>query len=275
MGTKKTGKGRRKIGRKKRACGPRFVTANSPFRFCQPSAVLGAAPGRDLRHAGLNAALPPVGNGHRRAALCGKQAALPDLIVVRWIDPLPRESLPAYARRLAAVIDPGTPCLVGGCSFGGMVATEMCWHLDARACLLISSIRSPGELPYYFALTHCALLATQLLRLVPLASRTTLPITRHVLPCGSSRRLSNWPAIRAVFCNGPPGRYSPGSRVRHQAPVVAIHGTRDRILPCRNVHADEYVEGGGHLLPLTHPEEVNRFLHSQLERFDDSTGEVA
>lgn len=217
------------------------------------------------------------GMGIDERLYAAQQAALPDLIAVRWIDPLPRESLPAYARRLAAVIDPGTPCLVGGCSFGGMVAAEMCRHLDARACLLISSIRSPGELPYYFrVLTHCALLATQPLRLVPLASHSTLPITRHVLPRrlvpaveqlasnpGSFLQWASW-AILTWQPSAPPG-----------VPVVAIHGTHDRILPCRNVHADEYVEGGGHLLPLTHPEEVSRFLHCQLERFDESDGEVA
>lgn len=202
-----------------------------------------------------------------------QQAALPDLILVRWIAPLSRESLPDYARRLAATIDPGTPCLVGGCSFGGMVAVEMCRHLDARACLLISSIRGPHELPCHFrALRHWALLATQPLRMVPLASRTALPIARHVLPRrlvpaveqlashpGSFLQWASW-AILTWQPSAPPS-----------VPVLAIHGTHDRILPFRNVHADECVEGGGHLLPLTHPEEVNRFLSSQLGRYGQRT----
>lgn len=217
------------------------------------------------------------GMGIDERLYAAQQAVLPNLIAVEWIAPLPRESLPAYAQRLAATIDPGTACLVGGCSFGGMVAAEMCRHLHARACLLISSIRSPGELPCYFrVLTHCALLATQPLRLVPLMSRTTLPIIRHVLP----RRLV--PAVEQLASN--PGSFLQWASwailtwqpsTPPSVPVVAIHGTHDRILPFRNVHADECVEGGGHLLPLTHPEEVSRFLHRQLERFDASTGDIA
>jgi hypothetical protein len=48
-----------------------------------------------------------------------QKEAFPDVITPAWIHPAKRESLPAYARRLAAKIDPGGPCLVGGCSLGG------------------------------------------------------------------------------------------------------------------------------------------------------------
>src|SRR5262245_55843221 len=72
-----------------------------------------------------------------------QRVAFPDLRVPAWIDPLPGESLRGYAARLARRIDPGRPCLVGGASFGGMVALEMAPHLQADACVLIGSVRSP------------------------------------------------------------------------------------------------------------------------------------
>src|SRR5438874_871766 len=77
-------------------------------------------------------------------------AALPSLIIPPWIEPDGRESLGAYARRLARCIDPGGPCFVGGASFGGMVALEMAVHLRAEACFLVASIRSGRELPWRF-----------------------------------------------------------------------------------------------------------------------------
>src|SRR5262249_3648447 len=76
-----------------------------------------------------------------------QRAAFPSLRVPAWIAPRPGEPLRAYAARLARQVDPGCPCLVGGASFGGVVALEMAPLLQARACVLIGSIRAPDELP--------------------------------------------------------------------------------------------------------------------------------
>ncbi len=54
-----------------------------------------------------------------------QQADFPGLVVPDWIEPRPKEPLPAYAARLARLVDPGRPCLVGGASFGGLVALEL------------------------------------------------------------------------------------------------------------------------------------------------------
>ncbi len=43
-------------------------------------------------------------------------------------------------------------------------------------------------------------------------------------------------------------------------PVHHIHGSTDKIIPADRVKADVIVEGAGHLVNLTHPEEVNSFL---------------
>ena len=74
-------------------------------------------------------------------------AAFPSLTVARWIAPAQSESLAAYAERMALALDPGRPCLVGGVSFGGIVAMEMARHLRARACIVIASSRDVDGLP--------------------------------------------------------------------------------------------------------------------------------
>src|SRR4051812_39953876 len=78
--------------------------------------------------------------------------AFRNLRVQPWIDPLPRESIRAYAARLAPLIDPGVPCIVGGASFGGVVALELAQHLRSLACILIGSIHSPSGLPWRWRL---------------------------------------------------------------------------------------------------------------------------
>ena len=94
-------------------------------------------------------------------------AAFPNLRVQPWVPPLPGESLRRYAARLAPLVDPGQPCLVGGASFGGVVALELAARLPALGCILIGSIRSPAGLPWRWRLLRpIAMLGPKVLRVV-------------------------------------------------------------------------------------------------------------
>ena len=57
--------------------------------------------------------------------------------------------------------------------------------------------------------------------------------------------------IEAVLCWRP----TPVHR-----PIYHIHGALDRLIPVRRVNPTQIVPDGGHLLPLTHGEQVNSFL---------------
>ncbi len=43
-------------------------------------------------------------------------------------------------------------------------------------------------------------------------------------------------------------------------PIVHIHGNRDFVLPAALTTPDSVVRGGGHIVTLTHPQEVNEYL---------------
>jgi pimeloyl-ACP methyl ester carboxylesterase len=47
-------------------------------------------------------------------------------------------------------------------------------------------------------------------------------------------------------------------------PFWHIHGTRDEVFPMGRVGATHIVKGGGHMLTMSHPEEVNRILQQIL-----------
>lgn len=187
-----------------------------------------------------------------------------ELIVPDWIPPEPHEAFSQYAKRMAEHINPGTTCVIGGISFGGMLALEMAPHLKARACILISSVRSPDELP------------ARLLRMRPLTSLLPLipsplngRLARLALALGGERlgtstrtflqqlqsanaHFLRW-ASRAVLSWQPEYK---GSAV----PIHQIHGDRDHVLPHGLTRPDVIVAGGGHLLTITHPNEVNAFI---------------
>jgi predicted esterase len=72
-----------------------------------------------------------AGMGADERLFAPQREAFPQLVVPKWIEPVPGESLAEYARRFAEYVDPGVECYVGGASFGGFVALEVARHLTA------------------------------------------------------------------------------------------------------------------------------------------------
>src|SRR6185503_21033432 len=67
-----------------------------------------------------------------------QRAAFPGLEVPPWLDPHPGETLPAFAARMADRVGPTGPLVLGGVSFGGMVALEMARLVQPRAVVLVA-----------------------------------------------------------------------------------------------------------------------------------------
>ena len=196
-----------------------------------------------------------------------QRAAFPQLTVAKWIDPTPGESLAAYAARLARHVDPGRPCYVGGASFGGFVAIEAARHLDARACFLIGSARGPGELPLR---VRALRRASRLLPFLPFAwagplARLGLGASGWAMSTTSGRVLRQLADADAAFLRWACGAvlsWEPPSELG--IPIHQIHGGNDRVLPVRRTRADVVVPGAGHVLSLTHAEDVNRFIRDRM-----------
>src|SRR5437764_11227763 len=69
-------------------------------------------------------------------------------VFINWIEPLKTENITQYAGRLKEQIKDPEP-IIGGLSFGGMVAVEIAKQLPAKKIILISSSKSKKEIPYY------------------------------------------------------------------------------------------------------------------------------
>jgi len=174
------------------------------------------------------------------------------LKVPSWIEPFPRESLQAYAARLAKVVDPSVPCIIGGASFGGIIALEMSPHLQTMACVLIGAARSPKE--KVIASVGCVVLARGTVRRLKRLSQTESAFVR-------------W-AICAVL------RWSPSPAAQAML-VDHIHGSADRIFPVELVRPSVIVPGGSHALSLFSPGAVNDFLIRVIERTKPSANPQA
>lgn len=186
---------------------------------------------------------------------------LPNSTIIHWLEPESDESLSEYAQRLAATI-PDSDCFVAGVSFGGIVAVELSRVIRPRGCFLISSIRSPRELPPWFRI--CRVLsglkpqytlnaAGCAAAVVPRRIRTH-STTRAAKLAGTAGRWHRW-ATSAVL-RWKPAETAPGY------PVCHIHGDRDTTFPVRYTDPDVVIKNGGHVLPLTHAGDVAKAIRS-------------
>ena len=185
-----------------------------------------------------------------------------------WLTPDRSETIGDYARRLAETLD-GEPCIVGGASFGGIVALHLAEHVNAEAVILIGSIKSPSQLPRYARWSRPFRFVVPFIpiRLLQFVARPfTLQAMRRCAPFAyglvsqfrdsdpavfkwSLSRILDWSTTPTVSC-----------------PVYHLHGDRDWTLPLRHTDPDEIVTGGGHVLSLTHPGEVNAYIEKVLNQ---------
>jgi pimeloyl-ACP methyl ester carboxylesterase len=190
-----------------------------------------------------------------------------ELIPVKWLTTFKNETLPAYAKRLSAQIDLSRPFYLMGVSFGGMCAIEIAKLLHPVRTIIISSAKGPGELPWYFTVS----------RLIPfhlwLGDRFAIWLAAHSkwlfgVKKGEQAELfydmmDKAPedyTVRAINCIVKWKNTSLPGNLTH------IHGTRDRIIPIRNVKNCIPVKGGTHFMIMNSAGELNRILNDLLNK---------
>lgn len=192
-----------------------------------------------------------------------QRRAIADLHIVEWVAHRSSETLRDYAARMADAAGVRDGDIIGGASMGGMVALEVAALAKVRGVLLIGSCRSPA------ALSGQANNAARLGRVTP---DLLLENLRRFAPwairqLGARRdedratllEMANTCDMRFLKWAGDAIVHWPG-RETLDVPVRHIHGTRDRIISPRHVHADALVAGAGHVPSLTHASEVNAFI---------------
>ncbi|MCA9194324.1 MAG: hypothetical protein KDB03_21290 [Planctomycetales bacterium] len=81
-----------------------------------------------------------------------QKQAFPKLIVPEWPIPDVKDTLDTYCKRIAAQLSSDVRVcqdnlVVGGASFGGIIAFHVAKYLEPKAIILIGSVQTPFELP--------------------------------------------------------------------------------------------------------------------------------
>jgi pimeloyl-ACP methyl ester carboxylesterase len=178
-----------------------------------------------------------------------------------WIPPKPKESLRAYALRLAEGIDRSFPFAIIGLSFGGMLAIEIASVFHPQKTILISSIPTKKDLPWHFHLAG----KMRINKLVP-------PIKLKSIPRFIASFFGVESKTDALFFQQLLNRTDPyfskwamdailkWDRTERPARVVRIHGSMDRVLPIGHGKVDYVIRGGGHFMVFNRAEVISGIL---------------
>ena len=182
---------------------------------------------------------------------------------IRWITPIPKESMGDYAQRILPQITEESPILMG-VSFGGMIALEIAKLIPVEKIILISSARSSNAIPSYFKLV--AKLRIQKL-IPPGALKKPNEMTYWFFGVTTKEHkallasiMKDTDEIFFMWALETITLWKNNTPTNH---VIQIHGTKDRILSLQS--ADYLVEGGGHLMIVTRANEISVILKNVLK----------
>ena len=195
-----------------------------------------------------------------------------EIVTPAHAEPAQEETLPHYAARIADSLKIQPADIVGGISFGGMVAGEIARQRPVAGLILLGSCLRPDRLPrsYRWIERFGVFIPDFLLSFRswrPLVRWRFAPLTHeaesclidmaHASDCAQirtfGRMVMNWNGVKNIDC-----------------PIVAIHGDRDRVIPLHCADAHVILKDAGHAFTLTHADEtisaIRVFLRTRVNR---------
>ncbi len=207
-----------------------------------------------------------------------------DLECPAWLAPQRDEPFDSYAHRWAQRLEPQQsdrrPLLLGGVSFGGLVAMQMAKHLRPRAVILIGSCRSKHAKPRGWSV------ARRLGDMIPrrLFGSAAMALAARGVALFDGLDDTHRALLIKMAGQSDPDRVRWGGHAcadwdfsaHHEPgfpPIHQIHGRHDPIIPLHDGDPDVVIPDGRHLINLSHPTTVNRFIMDVVRRYADARPE--
>ena len=186
-------------------------------------------------------------------------------IHLNWVPPLKKESIEAYAQRMADRITEPDPVIIG-LSFGGIMAIEIAKLIPVKKLIIISSAKGKQELPPYF--TICRYIPFH--KLMPL--RVISMNEKAMFYIFGTRTIEQKKNLVSIINNSITGfnewaidRIVNWTNKQIPAKLVHIHGDADKLLPYRFVKADHTISNGGHFMIVNQAKEISALLQKLIQ----------
>lgn len=183
---------------------------------------------------------------------------------IKWTLPQKDESIEGYASRIIDQIKDSNPTLIG-ISFGGMMAIEVSKQIDIEKVILIASAKKREEIPFYFRLIG----KLRIHSFIP--SKLLINSTKITYWLFGIKSKDEKELLKQIIYNTKPiflkwaiDKIIKWQNTCQMKNLKHIHGSNDRILPFHFVNADFTIKKAGHLVPLTHPQELMDILAKEI-----------
>jgi pimeloyl-ACP methyl ester carboxylesterase len=191
-----------------------------------------------------------------------------ELIAPDHVEPQAGESLAVFAERTAEAHGLGPDDVVGGVSFGGMLAAQISSRRKVAGVVLLASCHQPRRLQArYRAVEFFSRALPDLFlglrswpplvrgRFAPVDERNAellIEMARGYPPAllrRFGRMIVEWQGVETFSC-----------------PMLSVHGADDRIIPLSCIDTQLVLPAAGHAISLTHPEPINAAIRDFLRR---------
>ncbi|MEZ4774688.1 MAG: alpha/beta hydrolase [Bacteroidia bacterium] len=189
------------------------------------------------------------------------------LYFLKWLEPIPEESLQDYARRMAAQIPVQEPVTILAVSFGGIVAQEMAAFRPVEKILMISGIQSPAELPFHFSIMRKVPLyrlsrgkwriytLKYWSRLFGIHHREEQQLLVDIFKSFSDH-YRMWAIRQLVHWRG----------LSLETPVIRLNGGRDKVFPVNKIQKSNILKNGNHFMIYQQAGLISEWIVLQIEK---------
>lgn len=190
-----------------------------------------------------------------------------EVIPVDWIEPNLKDTLATYSHKLVHQYNITQNDIVIGNSLGGMIATEIAKLVSLKKVILISSIKTVHEAPWYFKVfKHLPVYKLLPGRLLNNLSLMIKPVF------GKMSAQDAWLFTDMLKRSSPKFMTWAMGAVLHwdnrvvPANMYHINGNKDLIFHYKKLKDATIVEGGTHIMIFDKAKHINKLLKNILKR---------
>jgi pimeloyl-ACP methyl ester carboxylesterase len=189
-----------------------------------------------------------------------------ELKYIPWLQPHKKEKIQHYASRMAASIKHELPILLG-VSFGGMVGIEIAKQIQLKKLIIISSIKSTGELPRWMKVAG----KIRLNKVLPTKSyKFTEKIDNARLGVSTEEEKIMVRAYRKkadpVYLEWAIHQVLNWKNEWQPDNIFHIHGDKDKIFPVKKLTPTHIIKDGTHMMVYNRAKEVGDCIEQVLRR---------
>lgn len=191
-----------------------------------------------------------------------------EVVLVDWLRPNSTDTLTTYAQSIINKYDINEKSIVIGVSLGGMISVEIAKKVMLEKVILISSIKTDSEAPWYF----------KFFRSLPVYKAIPGKLMTHVgfliKPMFGKMNPDDLKLFKSMLSNSSPVflKWALRAALYWKNSVVFpslyhIIGNNDLVFPYKNIkNPTAIIKGGTHIMVFDKADEINKLLADILQK---------